>query len=86
MRKSGIIRNGYIPGAKKGILEGIIKKDKVFFITKTQEILGSKEPKISIHRYQGKYLGDQIKFIMQTENGYSEHIPIEFTAKRMPNE
>ena len=72
-------------GGKKGILEGIIKKDKLFFITKTQEVLGPKEPKISIHRYRGKYLGDQIKFIMQTENGYSEHIPIEFTAKRMPN-
>ena len=72
-------------GSKKGILEGIIKKDKLLFITKTQEILESEEPKTSIHRYRGKYLGDQIEFIMQTENGYSEHEPIEFTAKRMPD-
>lgn len=72
-------------GSKKAILEGVIKKDKLLFITKTSEILDSEEPKISIHRYQGKYSGDQIEFIMQTENGYSEHEPIEFTAKRMPN-
>ena len=72
-------------GSRKGILEGTIKKDKLLFITKTQEILGSKEPKTAIHRYRGKYLGDQIEFIMQTENGYSEHEPVEFTAKRMPD-
>jgi len=72
-------------GTKKGILEGMIKKDKLLFITKTSEILDSEEPKISIHRYQGKYSGNQIEFIMQTENGYSEHEPIEFTAKRMPD-
>ena len=71
-------------GSKKGILEGTIKQDKLLFITKTQEILGSKEPKTSIHRYRGKYLGDKIKFILQTESGYSEHVAIEFTAKRVP--
>ena len=72
-------------GTKKGILEGIIKKDKLLFITKTQEILENEEPRISIHRYRGKYLGDQIEFIMQTEGGYSEHEAIEFTAKRTPD-
>lgn len=73
-------------GTKKGILEGVIKKDKLLFITKTQEVLEDKEPRTSIHRYRGKYSGDQIEFIMQTENGYSEHEPVEFTAKRIANE
>jgi hypothetical protein len=73
-------------GTKKGILEGVIKNDKLLFITKTLEIMESKEPKTSIHRYRGKYSGDQIEFIMQTENGYSEHEPIEFTAKKIVNE
>jgi hypothetical protein len=72
-------------GKKKSIIEGTIKKDKLMFITKTPEILGSEEPKMSIHRYRGKYSGDQIKFIMQTEGGYSEHVPIEFTAEIMPD-
>ncbi len=73
-------------GTKKGVLEGVVNKDKLQFITKTQEILESEEPKVSVHRYQGKYSGDQIKFVMQTEGGYSEHVPVDFTANRMPDE
>jgi len=73
-------------GTKKGILEGAINKDRLQFITKSQEMLESEESSISIHRYRGKYSGDQIKFVMQTEGGYSEHVPIEFTANRIPDE
>jgi len=72
-------------GRKRGILEGKIRKDKLQFITKTQEVLGSGEPKVTIHHYRGRLLGDEINFTMQTEGGYSEHIPIEFRAKRVPN-
>jgi len=74
-------------GTKKGILEGSIKKDGLRFITRTREILGgdSKNPKGVVHRYRGQLLGNEIKFIMQTEGGYSEHIPIEFIAKKLPN-
>ena len=72
-------------GTKRGILEGELGKDKIQFITKTQEVLGSQAPSLSLHRYRGKILRDEIKFVMQTEGGYSEHIPIEFTAKRVPN-
>jgi len=74
-------------GRNKGILEGSIRKDGLRFITRTQELLGadSNNPKDVVHRYRGELLGDQIKFIMQTEGGYSEHIPIEFVAKKVPN-
>ena len=73
-------------GMKKGILEGKAKKDKLQFITKTQEVLGNRNnPKDVVHRYQGKVLRDEIKFVMQTEGGFSGHIPIEFTARRVPN-
>ncbi len=72
-------------GTKRGIVEGKIKKDKFQFITKTQEVLGSREPRDVIHHYRGKVLGDRIMFSMQTSGGYSEHIPIEFTADRVPN-
>jgi hypothetical protein len=69
---------------KRGILEGQVKKDQILFITKTQEVLGVEENiNENIHRYKGKIFRDEIKFIMQTEGGYSEHIPIEFTAKRV---
>ncbi len=39
----------------------------------------------SIHEYRGRILGDEMKFIMQSKGGYSEHIPIEFIAKKMPD-
>jgi hypothetical protein len=69
---------------KRGILEGQVKKDQLQFITKTQEVLGDEENiKENIHRYKGKIFRDEIKFIMQTEGGYSGHIPIEFTATRV---
>jgi hypothetical protein len=71
---------------KKEILEGSIRKDGLRFITKTQEVLGGdwKNPRDVVHRYRGEFLGTEIKFILQTEGGYSEHIPIEFTAKKVP--
>jgi len=74
-------------GRKKGILEGSIRKDGLRFITRSQELLGgdSKNPKDVVHRYRGKLVGGEIKFVMQTEGGYSEHVPIEFIAKKVPN-
>jgi len=74
-------------GRKRGILEGSISKDGLRFIIRTQEYLGadSNNPRDAVHRYRGKLLGNQIKFILQTEGGYSEHIPIEFIAKKVPD-
>ena len=51
---------------------------------KTREISGD-DSKDTVHRYQGKILRDEIKFVMQTEGGFSEHIPIESTARKVLN-
>ena len=72
-------------GRKRGILEGKITKDKLQFITKTQEVLGSRAQRDATNYYRGRVLGNEIKFILQTEGSYSDHIPIEFRAKRVPN-
>jgi hypothetical protein len=74
-------------GRKKGILEGSIRKNGLRFIIRTQESLDgdSKNSRDVVHRYRGELLGNGIKFIMQTEGGYSEHIPIEFIAKKVQN-
>ena len=72
-------------GTKRSILEGKIRKEKLQFITITREILGSRPARDTIHEYQGRILGDEVKFIMQTKGGYSEYIPIEFIAKTVPN-
>jgi hypothetical protein len=68
-----------------GILEGEVVADTVHFIIKTPESSGSEPIREAIHRYQGKIVGDEIKFVMQTEGSYSAHVPIEFTAKRSAN-
>ena len=74
-------------GKKRAIREGRIEKGRLRFITRTRELLGgdSQNPEDVVHRYRGKFLENGIKFVMHTEGGYSEHIPIEFTAKRQPS-
>ena len=72
-------------GKKRAILEGRVEKGRLRFITRTRERLGgdSQNPKDVVHRYRGKFLENEIKFVMQTEGGHSEHVPIEFTAKKL---
>ena len=71
-------------GYKRGIHEGKAKKDKIEFITKTTVVLGDSREE-AVHRYQGNVLRDEIKFVMQTAGGFSDYLPIEFTAHRVPN-
>lgn len=72
---------------KKALWEGKLNGDKLTFITKSQECLGAlSEPRECLHHYRGKLLKDDIRFVMQTTGGFSEHVPIEFTARRVsPN-
>lgn len=74
-------------GTKRSILEGKVRKDKLRFITKTREVNGAdwNNLKDDVHRYDGKVFRDEIKFIMQTEGGFSEHLLIEFTARKVPS-
>jgi hypothetical protein len=70
-------------GRKVGIFEGTIKAGKLQFITKTQEMVSSSgDSKEVVHHYQGQVLPDEIKFVMQTDGGFTLHTPIEFTAKK----
>lgn len=72
-------------GVKRGILEGTAKQDRLQFTTKTQSVAGTSTDRTGeVHRYEGRVLGDEIEFVMQT-GGSSAHVPIEFTARRVPN-
>ena len=74
-------------GTKRGILEGSIRKNVLQFITRTKEFRGadSKNPRDSVHHYRGEFAGKEIKFIMQTDGGYSEPVPIDFVAEKVGN-
>lgn len=82
-----VFGTGSFLGTERGILEGRVRKDKLQFITKTREVLGDwNNPKTVVHRYRGKILRDEIRFTMQTEGGFSEHTPIQFTARKVLSE
>jgi hypothetical protein len=34
-----------------------------------------------VHRYKGRLVDDEIRFVMQTEGSSSTHVPIEFVAR-----
>lgn len=71
-------------GRKVGILEGTLRENKLRFITRTRVLAGD-TVKETVHRYQGIVGDNEIKFVMQTEGDFSEHIPIEFTATKVPD-
>jgi hypothetical protein len=68
-------------GVPRGLLEGRVEAGRLNFVTRTQES-GSSGSAETVHRYQGRLLGDEIRFVMQTEGGGSAHVPIEFSARR----
>ncbi|MGQ0593899.1 MAG: serine/threonine-protein kinase [Gammaproteobacteria bacterium] len=70
-------------GTKRGVLGGTFGGDRISFDTRTRETLGDGE-KETVHHYRGRISGDEIRFILQTEGGFSDHPPVEFTAKRTP--
>jgi hypothetical protein len=70
-------------GRKRALHDGKLNGTKITFTTKSQESCGADESREVRHQYRGKISGDEIKFVMLTEGGYSEHVPIEFSAKRV---
>ena len=66
----------------RAMTEGKLQKNKLTFTTKTQEDMGSMGVKEATHLYRGEIQKNQIAFVMQTEGGFSTHVPIEFIAKR----
>jgi len=72
-------------GVRRTVRNGNLSGDRLTFVTKSQERLGStSEPRETRHHYRGRVLKNEIQFVMQTDGGHSEHSPVEFTARRKP--
>lgn len=69
-------------GVARGVLEGRVAGDGVSFVTRTSELAGAGDGSAIVHRYRGRVVGDEIRFVMQTEGGSSAHVPVEFVARR----
>lgn len=68
-------------GVDRSITEGQITNNEISFSTRTEEFLGD-EKRQTQHRYRGTLVNDEIRFVMQSEGGFSDHPPIEGTARR----
>lgn len=68
-------------GVPRGLLEGRVAPGTVRFVTRTGETANGASAE-TVHRYSGRVVGDEIRFVMQTEGGSSSHVPVEFTARR----
>lgn len=62
-------------GVKRGVVEGKAQNDRLQFITRTQDSSGE-GMRESVHHYQGNVLGDEIKFIMQTQGDFLSTYPL----------
>jgi hypothetical protein len=66
----------------RGVLEGSVGPDGLRFVTHSgQEMNGRSFD--TVHRYRGKLVGDEIRFVMQTEAAATPHVPVEFVARRV---
>lgn len=69
--------------ADRAIVDGRVDTDgNLVFTIRTQEQVGSGDAREVTHRYRGRLQGDEIRFTMQTEGGYSPHVPVDFVARR----
>jgi hypothetical protein len=69
-------------GVARGVLEGAVDGTELRFVTRTSEIGGNAGDTSVVHRYRGRLVGDELRFVMQTEGGASAHVPVEFVARR----
>jgi hypothetical protein len=68
----------------RGILSGIVEHNSIQFATEYREVLDDwNNPRTVTHHYKGRIFEDSIQFVMQTVGGFTEHVPVEFTARRV---
>jgi hypothetical protein len=70
-------------GRKRAVSDGQLAGNRISFITRSQQTIGSGDAnRAVVHRYIGQVSGDQIEFTLRSEGGFSEHLPVRFTAER----
>lgn len=66
----------------RGIVEGEVAGDTVRFTTTSLETAGDTSATLR-HRYRATLVGDELRFVMQTDGGVSSHEPVHFVARRV---
>lgn len=67
----------------RGVLEGRVDPEGLSFVTRTTQTSGGAERE-SVHRYRGRLVDGEFRFVLQTEGGFTRHVPVSFVARRAP--
>jgi len=65
----------------RAIIDGKFDGNRISFSTRSQELVGGATFDTK-HLYRGTVGENEIRLVMQTEGGVSEHVPVEFVATR----
>jgi hypothetical protein len=68
-------------GVDRGILEGRVDGNRIEFVTRSEELLGS-EVRETRHQYVGTFDENGLQLMMQTQGSASAHPPVRVAAKR----
>ena len=72
-------------GVARGVLDASLEAGGLRFVTRTRELSGDGSAQ-TVHRYRGRLADGELHVVMQTEGGATEHVPVEFVARRVaPN-
>ena len=63
----------------RGVLEGVVEANALRFMTRTKETGRAGDV---VHRYSATLIGDELHFVLQTEDSSSSHVPVTFVARR----
>ena len=69
-------------GVMRAVEDGRVENTQLQFVTHSRSEQGS-ESRDAAHHYQATLSDGQLHFIMQTTGGFQNHVPINFTARRM---
>jgi hypothetical protein len=79
---SGLHGSASFLGVPRGVLEGRVEPAGLQFITRTTEVAAGASRDL-VHRYRGRWVGGELRIVMQTEGGSSPLAPVEFVARRL---
>ncbi len=76
-----IVGSASFLGVARGVEQARFEPPSLRFVTHSDAVSGDEHRRES-HRYTGEVGENEIRFVMQTEGGFSAHPPISFVARR----
>ncbi|ATE62711.1 TIR domain-containing protein [Thauera sinica] len=82
VRDGAIVGSASFLGLPRTIESGELRGGRLHFTTRSNEVLGDSPPREVLHRYVGEPGRDEIRFVLESRNGYSANPPTHFVLHR----